>query len=111
MTLYVKEANNTKVTLQVKFVEYKRLDQGTNRAATVSGATLLAALQKMVDNMLLYIDSDQIEEEGWTAEEVLDEIEMSNGDGCDYIYFLKNLTTGEVYIDEGEPEGKEDWDD
>lgn len=108
MKHYIMSAKTPKVTLQVKFEPYRRYEQASNRSATVSGATLLDALKKMVDNMLLYIDSDQIEEEGWTAEEVLDEIEMTNGDGCDYIYFLKNLTTGEIYIDGDEPEEEED---
>lgn len=111
MKLCVNAAANPKVVLQVKFQPYTRWEMPSNRHAKVSGPTLLEALKKMADKMRLYVDSEEIEEEGWTAEDVLHEIEMSNGDGCDYIYFLKNLTTGEVYIDEGEPEEEEDWDE
>ena len=110
MKLYVKE-ENSKVTLQVKFVPYERYERVGKRSAKVSGSNFLDALKNMVDNMLLYVDSDRIEEEGWAAEDVLKEIDMSNGDGCDYIYFLKNLATGDVYIDEEEPDDEEDWGD
>ena len=57
--------------------------------------------------MLLYIDSNEIEEEEYTTKDVLDNIISSNGDGCDYIKLLKNLTTGEVYIEE--PVDEEEW--
>lgn len=65
--------------------------------------------------MTLYINSDwaeEIKEEKGsypTVEEIIEEIAMSNGDGCDYIFYIKNRTSGEILLDEGEPE--EDWDE
>ena len=35
-----------------------------------------------------------------TPDEIIDEIAASNGDGCDYIYYIKNLTTGKMLLEE-----------
>lgn len=109
-----KELNETadKITLEVKFEVYGRYgDGGEIITAKVSGKDLRHALMRMVDKMRLYIKSDDIEENNLTAEEILDSISDSNGDGCDMIYHLKNLTTGEVLIDEPEYWDEQDWDD
>lgn len=92
------EATAKRVRLHVEYEEYERYAQGKLRRANITGSDLLDALKKMVDRMGLYLDSDEIEEEGMTAEEVINSIDMSNGDGCDFIYILKNVDTGEVYI-------------
>lgn len=108
MKLRIKEDNSTPVKLQLIYTPYDRYGNDYNdKRVTVTGVDLLDALSKMVDKMLLYIDSDDIEEEGYTTEDVLDNILTSNGDGCDYIKLLKNLTTGEVYIEE--PVDDEEW--
>jgi len=103
-------ASKPNVKLRVEFETYERFGSGQIRKATVSGNTLLDALKKMVDNMQLYLESDMIEEENMTAEQVIEDIAGSNGDGCDFIFLLKNLTTGEVYIEEDYSEEDEDWD-
>ena len=98
------------VKLQVKFDPYERY--GSNKptkTATVSGTDVLDALKKMADRMQLYITSEDIEDEEYTAEDVIDRIESENGDGCDFIYFIKNLTTNEMLLDSGYSE-EEDWD-
>lgn len=101
--------------LYVEFYPYERYGIGSapgRKSATVSGRNLLAALKKLVDKMQLYVDSDLIEEEGWTAEDVINQIDMSNGDGCDHIVILKNLDTDEVLITGfDDMEEMEDWDD
>ena len=60
--------------------------------------------------MGLYIDSEIIEEEGYSFDECIKSISMSNGDGCDFINVLMDKNTGEKFIDEGYNE-EEDWDD
>lgn len=107
---HVTAAANT-VRLYVEFYPYERYTQTSRKTATVSGRDLLHALKKMVDRMRLYIDSDAIEDYGWTAEQVIDNIQSSNGDGCDYIVILKDINTDEVYIEAFDEMETEDWDE
>lgn len=108
----VEDIQDNKVTLEVKFEVYGRYgDGGEIITAKVSGKDLRHALMRMVDKMRLYIDSDDIEERNLTAEQILDSISDTNGDGCDMIYMLKNLTTNEVLIDCSDCYIEQDWDD
>ena len=108
----VEDIQDNKVTLEVKFEVYGRYgDGGEIITAKVSGKDLRHALMRMVDKMRLYIDSDVIEERNLTAEEIIDSISETNGDGCDMIYLLKNLTTNEVLIDCSDCYIEQDWDD
>lgn len=108
----VEDIQDNKVTLEVKFEVYGRYgDGGEIITAKVSGKDLRHALMRMVDKMRLYIDSDDIKERNLTAEQILDSISESNGDGCDMIYLLKNLTTNEVLIDCSDCYIEQDWDD
>ena len=97
------------VKLRVIFEPYTRYG-GSNgvKTATVSGVDLLDALKKMCDRMRLYIDSNYIEEEDMSAEDVIERLSTDNGDGCDYILALTNLTTGDNYISEDYED--EEWD-
>lgn len=103
--------DNRKITLEVKFEVYGRYgDGGEIITAKVSGEDLRHALMRMVDRMRLYINSEDIEEKNLTVEQILDSISETNGDGCDMIYHLKNLTTGEVLINEPDCCQAQDWD-
>lgn len=95
------------INLEVSYETYERYSRGRHKTIKVSGTNLLDALKNMVDEMQLYLDSDQIDEEEMTPEDIIDEIETSNGDGCDYIYYIKNLTTGETLLD-GEYDEEDD---
>lgn len=99
-----------KVKLQVTYEPYERFTRSGVKTAKVSGDDLLSALKKMCDNMTLYLDSESIEEDDMSAEEVIDSIGRSNGDGCDFIYSIKDLTNGKALFDEGWY-AEEDWDD
>ena len=106
------EASEGKTTLEVKFEVYGRYgDGGEIITAKVSGKDLRHALMRMCDKMRLYIDSDDIERTNMTAEDILDSISEANGDGCDMIYMLRNLTTNEVLIDCSDCYEEQDWDD
>lgn len=111
--MVVKASSSNPTKLRVKFEPYDRYESHPIKTATVSGETLLDALCKMVDRMALYITSEDIIDEGYTAQEVIDSIDSSNGDGCDFIILLENLTTGEVLMDwrDGYEEEEESWDD
>lgn len=107
----IRASQGTKTTLELMYKPYERYGgSGGLRKAKISGNDLLDALSKMVDKMALYFSSEDIEDEEMTAQDVLDRIESENGDGCDYIVSLKNLTTGEQLI-EAYWEDEEDWDD
>lgn len=87
-----------KTKLKVVFEKYVRYGTGGIKIATVERETLLEALKVMCDKMGLYIDSEVIEENNMTVEDIVKSIDMSNGDGCDYIFELKNITTDEVLV-------------
>ena len=107
----LKEAANGRVRLYVEFYPYERYGGGSGlKKATVSGTDELDALKKLVDHMGLYIDSEEIEEEGYSFEDCINNIAMSNGDGCDFVVVLKNMNSGEIYFQENYEE-EEDWDD
>lgn len=99
------------VKLKVEYYPYDRYSSTGLKRATVSGEGLRYALANMVDHMLLYLDSDQIYDEDMTADEIIQSIESSNGDGCDYIISLINLNTGETLIEAPDDYDDEDWDD
>ncbi len=108
----IESAENTDkpVILYVEYYPYERYFDSGQKKARISGPNLLEALKKMVDHMELYINSEVIEEDSDTVEEVLEAINNMNGDGCDYITYLENKTTGDVYINEDYVEEEEDWD-
>ena len=72
----------------------------------------------MLDHVRMYTDSDYAEEfkeengRYPTTEEVTNMLYEQNGDGCDLIYWIRNLTTGEMIfngaVEESDPE---EWDD
>lgn len=106
------EAMNTNsdsglVKLRVEYEVYTRFGSGGIKRATISGPTLLDALTKMVGKMGLYLLPEEIQERQMSPKDIVEEIKMSNGDGCDFIFLLKNLSTGETYIQEEYDE--EEW--
>lgn len=109
MKILCSNQNSSQVRLHVEFYPYDRFQHHGLTKANISAPTLLDALKKMVDNMVLYIEVDDIEDEGYTAEEVIQSIQGTNGDGCDMIMLLKNTTTGEVYIEEEYYDEEDEW--
>lgn len=100
----IEDDANKPTKLQVFYEKYERYNSGGLHKKTFKGATLLDALKNMVDHMGLYLDSEVIEEENMTPEEIIESISFSNGDGCDFIILLKNLTTGEILLEEDDPD-------
>lgn len=96
------------VKLQVVYEPYDRYASSGMHTAIIARDTYLQALKDMVDKMGLYIDSDEIEEENLTCEEIIESIERSNGDGCDFIYTLKDLLSGETIIG-NDYDDQEEW--
>lgn len=90
--------------LKVIYDTYERYGSSQRKKEIYEGDTLLDALKEMVDNMGLYLDSEIIEEDNMLPEDIIESISWSNGDGCDFIILLKNLTTGEILIEEDDPD-------
>lgn len=96
---------------KIVYEPYERYTSSGVNEATFTAPTLYDALCKLCDNMHLYLDREQIEEEQMTAEDIVNYITSINGDGCDYIFKFENLSSGEVIIDGGDPEDfMDDWD-
>lgn len=107
--MYIKSSKNSnQVRLHLEYEPYLRYERAGRRKANVTAPTLLEALKNMVDNLGLYLSVDEIEEEGYSPEQIIESIQSTNGDGCDYIIILKNVTTGEVYIDDYYEDDEED---
>ena len=100
------------VELYVEFEPYERYDKQPIKKAKIKRASLREALAAMADNMSIYVEPDSIMSEDAfpTEQDIINDIQYSNGDGCDFIYLLKNLTDGTVYIDEGLTDDEvEEW--
>ena len=106
----LKEDANQRVRLHVEYYPYERYGSSGLKRANVSGVDKLDALKKMTDHMGLYIDSEIIEDEGYSFEDAINNIAMSNGDGCDFIIVIQDRDTGEVYFSENYEE-EEDFDE
>lgn len=91
-----RSSSNVSIELKVKYEDYP---DGNIKVEYFTGNSLLDALKKMADKLLLYIDVETIEEDEMSADDVLKAIETRNGDGCDYIITMENTRTGELLMD------------
>lgn len=85
------------------FEPFDRYTVSGIKKLTASGIDKITCLKKLVSKMNLYVTSDGIDEQiadGATFESIIEDIDMSNGDGCDFILMLKD-DTKKVYIDNG----------
>jgi len=86
-------------------VVYESITSGRIEDKVYEGATLSEALANMCVNMIVYADEQYFEEyyemygEPIDAEDILRRLERTNGDGCDYIITLTDLSTGINLID------------
>ena len=78
-------------------VVYEVYPDGRLAKATCSGGTEKDAFLDVLDTVGLYTYPE--EAENWTVEEIIEDIESQNGDGCDFIYSIKNMNTGKIYFE------------
>jgi hypothetical protein len=92
------------IELKCTFLPYDRYPSGRipYKTITVKGATEVDALAQLAYELDIYLSPEEIYDDNMAVNDILQEIEERNGDGCDYISFLKNVTTGDIYINEGE---------
>lgn len=99
----IKESSSNEVRLYIEYVEFGSGGFGGTtdyKKGTSSGDNEFDALKKIMYR-LFAVDDLEIEEEGYTFEDFLEIIKRYNDDG-DYVIttLLKNLDTGEVYIED-----------
>lgn len=101
----ITKPSGKKFTLQVTYEPY--YEQKASRRLTIHAKSEKGLLMALADNLSLYIDSEEIEEDkDFNVRKYIDEIEDGNGHGCDWISRLS--INGKVYIDEvGEDEDRE----
>ena len=90
-----------RVKLKVVFEPYDRYTSSGIKTKIVKGEDLTDAIWNLADMMWYTLDGD-------SPEELIESLASQNGDGNDFIYLLKNMNTGEVYIQEGYEEDEEE---
>lgn len=95
----ITEAVTEEVTLEVKFEAYERYaaDAPAIFTQTYTGKNFLDALINALDSIGIfqyigcYYDMN--------ADQIISNLEMSNGDGCEYIFYIKNLNSGDIIFE------------
>lgn len=92
----IREAKNN-VVLEVKFETYERYKKPEILTNEYSGETVLDALITALDELGIfqYIGCDY----DMNADQIIANLEMSNGDGCEYIFHIKNLNSGDIIFE------------
>lgn len=89
------------VHLTVVYETYERYEQGSTNILHITAGSVREALDKMLQRVGLYVDSLEELEEGagyeMTIEDIMKYIDETSGDGCDFIFSIKNDDTGEEY--------------
>lgn len=75
---------------------YEMYPDGNIESITVVEDTELDAFMELVDNLQVYLTSEDIEDENMAVPQIVERLQSINGDGCDYIIFFENRTTGDV---------------
>ena len=92
-------ADDSSTILEVRYVPYHRYAVKPTRIIRVTGNNLLDALTNMCEVMSFYLDETGIEEAHITPEQIIQRIESENGDDCDFIYYIKDISTGDFLLD------------
>lgn len=90
--------------LYVEYFRYDRYESSGLIQLLLEAETEREAFSKLATHLNLYIDEDSVFDEVEYPEisYIVAELIDSNGDGCDYIQLLKNVTTDTTYINEGD---------
>ena len=114
---YIESLNGSKLNesigekYRIKFEPYERYTSSGVKTATFTAPNLFEALCKVCDKLLLYFNREDIEEEGYTVEDILNRLHSENGDGCDFIISIENISTGKTIFDDSESYfTDDDWD-
>lgn len=76
----------------------------------VIGETEQDAFIQLLAEVGSYLTSEEIEDNNMSVDEIVEKLITMNGDGCDFIMYLKNESTGDIYFDD-EYEDDEEYDE
>lgn len=89
---------------------YESYPDGNIYDVEVIGKTEQDAFIKLLDEVGSYLTSEEIEDNNMSVDEIVEKLITMNGDGCDFIMYLKNESTGDIYFDD-EYEDDEEFDE
>ena len=102
--------------IKVVYQRYARYRETNISEGRITAPDLRTAILALLDNIGMYVDSEEVleleEENGkkWTAEELIDNFICSvNGDGCDFVFHIKNEETGEIIFNSDYDYEPESW--
>ena len=105
------------VRIKVLYQTYTRYQEMPISEGHITAPDLRTAILALLDRIGMYADSEvvlELEEENgkkWTAEELIDKfISQVNGDGCDFVFNIKNEETGEIIFNSDYDYEPESWD-
>lgn len=105
------------VRIKVVYQRYERYQETPISEGHITAPDLRTAILALLDRIGMYADSEvvlELEEENgkkWTAEELIDKfISQVNGDGCDFVFNIKNEETGEIIFNSDYDYDPEFWD-
>ena len=106
----------SKVELQVRYYPYRRYEDTPEVVGTVIAPDARSALLRIFRKLLMYTrEKDILKMEkdngrNFSNEELLNILVDENGDGCDFIRSIKNITTGELIFETDVFDGSlENW--
>lgn len=98
-------ASSNSATLYAQYFSGLNVGDIGLRSMTVTRPTLKDALVEVLNHVeLSAIDIDYDDLDDYTADDLIDSIQYAGIEGPDYIIYLQNKTTGEVYVSEIYPE-------
>lgn len=100
----------SKVKIEAKYEVYNRYGNSPTKTVQISGVNLKDAVVKFLDRLRIfqYIGCDY----DMSLEQIISNLETSNGDGCEYIFYIKDLTDGKIVFEGSfNDDDIEDWDD
>ena len=105
------------IRIKVVYQRYERYQETPISEGHITAPDLRTAILALLDRIGMYCDSEEIlaleEENGkkWTAEELINNFICSvNGDGCDFVFNIKNEETGEIIFNSDCDYEPESWD-
>ena len=105
------------VRIKVLYQTYTRYQEMPISEGHITAPDLRTAILALLDRIGMYADSEvvlELEEENgkkWTAEELIDKFICSvNGDGCDFVFNIKNEETGEIIFNSDYDYDPVSWD-
>ena len=103
--------------IKVVYQRYERYQETPISEGRITAPDLRTAILALLDEIRMYADSEvilELEEDNgkkWTAEDLIDKfIYPVNGEGCDFVFNIKNEETGEIIFNSDDYYEPVSWD-